>query len=48
MFVLKMNLNFFCKGNTCNSKTGESFKVVFNHIKAKKGRITTRISMKRW
>ena len=41
MFVLKMDLKFFCKGNTCNSKQGEPFKVVFNHIRAKMGRITT-------
>ena len=32
MFALKMDLKFFCKGNTCNSKKGESFKAVFNHI----------------
>ena len=31
----------FCKGNTCNSKIRESFKVVFSHIRAKMGRNTT-------
>ena len=29
MFVLKMDFDVFCKGSTCISKKGESFKVVF-------------------
>ena len=29
MFVLKSDFKFFCKGNTCNSKTRESVIVIF-------------------
>ena len=41
MFVLKMDLKFFVKVILVFQKKGESFKVVFNHIRAKMGRITT-------
>ena len=35
MFVLKTGFKYFCKGNTWNSKTGES--VIFHHIRAETG-----------